>query len=155
MAASARTMAVVAGHHSSIAVVHGRGINPVLILSLAARAGALAMMVGWTATAPPSSSSSATSSATGGSSWSCVHNPLKLPCGVPTLSTSEKYPRGVCFKYRTCLALIRFLPGRGFAIPCQRKASVRTAAFRASELTPNAALDHESRTRMKLARNEL
>src|SRR5260370_405696 len=92
-AASARPMAVVAGHHSTIAVIHGRGINPVLILSLAAGAGALATMVGWTATAPPSSSSSAT----GGSSWSCVHSPLKLPCGVPPCQTSKKSPHGVCF----------------------------------------------------------
>src|SRR5467141_3550731 len=107
-------MTVIAGHHSTIAVVHGRGINPVLILSLAAGAGALATMVGWTASAPPSSSSSAT----GGPSWSCVNNPLKLPCGVPTWQTSENYSRGL-FLIPYLLALISLSAGEGFAIPCQ------------------------------------
>src|ERR1700730_14395381 len=129
-------MAVVARHHSTIAVVHGRDINPVLILSLTAGTGALAMMIGWTATAPPSSSSSAT----GRSSWSCVHNPLKLPCGVPTCQTSEKVPSRGLFLIPYLLGTHSLSAGEGFAIPCQRKASVLIAALRISSLRQKSHL---------------
>ena len=58
----------------AIAVVHGRGVDAVFVLAAQAGPGPLSALIVGTASAPPASSSSAT----GGSSWSCVHSPLKL-----------------------------------------------------------------------------
>ena len=64
------------GHRRAIAVIHGSGVNAVFVLPAQAlsRAVVRADCGAASAASPPSSSSSAT----GGSSWSCVHSPLKL-----------------------------------------------------------------------------
>src|SRR5208282_989456 len=58
----------------AIAVIHGSGVNAVLIVARLARAGGTssARIVG-----PPSAAPSTSASATGRPSWSCVHSPLK------------------------------------------------------------------------------
>src|ERR1700727_2546750 len=70
-----RPVPVASRHCGAIAVVHGRGINSVLVLAvLPALSGPLSALILRTPSAPPSVSSSAS----GGFSWSCVHSPLKL-----------------------------------------------------------------------------
>ena len=61
------------GQRRAITVIHGRGVDAVFVLAAQARSGPLSALIVWPASAPPPSSS-----ATGGSSWSCVHSPLKL-----------------------------------------------------------------------------
>src|ERR1019366_7467106 len=73
---ASRPLAVVAvaGQSGAIAVIHGRGVDAVLIVARLAGAGAAgpAWIVGTASATPPVSAS-----ATGGPSWSCVHSPLK------------------------------------------------------------------------------
>jgi hypothetical protein len=64
----------IAGQCGAIAVIHGRGVDAILIVTrLAGAGGAGTAGIVRTASATPSASASAT----GGSSWSCVHSPLK------------------------------------------------------------------------------
>ena len=77
----------IAVHRGAIAVVHGRGVNAVLIVARLALAGTLPALILGTASAPPSAASSST---IGGSSWSCVHSPLKLLCNL--VQASKKSP---------------------------------------------------------------
>src|SRR6202011_3365210 len=66
---------VASGQRRPVAVVHRRGINAVFVFPAQARPRPLSALIMRTASAPPSSSPS---TAAGGSSWSCVHSPLKL-----------------------------------------------------------------------------
>jgi hypothetical protein len=72
------------GQRGAVAVVHGGGVNAVLVLAAQAWSGPLSPLIVRTATPPPPSSS-----ATGVLSWSCVHNPLKL---VPTRCKALQIP---------------------------------------------------------------
>src|SRR4029077_18868576 len=75
---SATLVAVVvaASQCCAIAVIHRRRVDAVFIFPAQARPGPLSALVMGTASAPPSSSAS--SATAGGSSWSCVHSPLKM-----------------------------------------------------------------------------
>src|SRR5580704_366732 len=73
---ASRTLAVVAvaGQRGAIAVIHGRSVDAILIVARLAGAGGTGPA--WIVRAA-SATPSASASATGGSSWSCVHSPLK------------------------------------------------------------------------------
>ena len=81
-ATRALAIIAVAGERSAIAVIHGSGVNAILIVArLAGAAGSSAACIVGAASATPSTSASSA----GGSSRSCVHIPLKaaLPGPVP------------------------------------------------------------------------
>src|ERR1700691_2889447 len=72
--ACALSVIAIPGQSGAVTVIHGSGVDAVLVVArLAGAGGACSPCIVGTAPATPSASPSAT----GGPSWSCVHNPLK------------------------------------------------------------------------------
>ena len=113
---------VVAGQRRTVAVIHWRRVNAVFVFPAQARPRLVSALIMGTASAPPSSSPSST----GGSSWSCVHNPLKLLricCRILQISKAPPVARSA--------PLDEAPPG-----PHNRIFAVRVATGHAVERTP-------------------